>query len=108
MAGIPKIQRAIVVKDNQAVLKTDQGIAPLRTDSLLIRTKAVALNPTDWKHALLFSRDCDGCVQGVDYAGIVEDVGEGPLSRHFKKGDRVAGSLHGCKLSKSVLWFGLR
>jgi NADPH:quinone reductase-like Zn-dependent oxidoreductase len=56
----------------------------------LVRTKAVALNPTDFKH--LHYIECTGCSLGCDYAGIVEEVGPGSW---LKKDDRVAGFVHG-------------
>lgn len=53
----------------------------------------MALNPTDWKHVYL--EDCTGCVVGCDYAGVVESVGS-LVRKSWKKGDKVAGFVHGC------------
>lgn len=43
---------------------------PVRDDYILIKVKAVALNPTDWKHIAFISPP--GSKIGCDYAGIVE------------------------------------
>lgn len=74
-----------------AVLKPI-SIPRLRDDYILVRTVAVALNPTDW--TTLDARGNDGTLVGCDYAGIVEEVGKA-VTRDFKKGDRVAGFGHG-------------
>jgi NADPH:quinone reductase-like Zn-dependent oxidoreductase len=52
----------------------------------------VALNPTDWRHIDFVP--CKGATVGCDYSGIVEAVGPN-VRKTFKKGDRVAGFLHG-------------
>jgi NADPH:quinone reductase-like Zn-dependent oxidoreductase len=52
----------------------------------------VALNPTDWRHIDFVP--CDGTIVGCDYAGVVEAVGP-QVKKAFKKGDRVAGFVHG-------------
>lgn len=59
---------------------------------ILVRTVAVALNPTDWTS--LDAIGDPGTIVGCDYAGIVEQVGSGGSNR-FKKGDRIAGFAHG-------------
>jgi NADPH:quinone reductase-like Zn-dependent oxidoreductase len=85
--------KAIVMQgDKKAALVTDRPIPQLRPDYLLVETKAVALNPTDWKHIAYLNTP--GHLSGCDYAGIVEDVGS-DLSKPFKKGDRVCGFCHG-------------
>ncbi len=76
-----------------AVLKPI-AIPKLQDDYILVRTVAVALNPTDW--TTLDAVGKDGSIVGCDYAGIVEAVGPA-VKRNFKKGDRVAGLGHGGK-----------
>ena len=61
-------------------------------DYLLVRTVAIALNPTDW--TTLDAPGASGTLVGCDYAGVVEEVGSA-VRRDFKKGDRVAGMGHG-------------
>ena len=52
----------------------------------------MALNPTDWRHIDFVP--CKGAIVGCDYSGIVEAVGP-RVKKSFKKGDRVAGFVHG-------------
>ena len=68
-----------------------------RSDELLVRTVAIALNPTDW--TTLEAPGDNGTLVGVDYAGIVEEVGK-DVTRKFKKGDRIAGFAHGGESSE--------
>ncbi|PWN53227.1 GroES-like protein [Violaceomyces palustris] len=57
-------------------------------DEILIRNKAVGLNPVDWKSVSYNFGIADWpWVLGRDIAGVVEGVGEGV--KGFKKGDRV-------------------
>jgi NADPH:quinone reductase-like Zn-dependent oxidoreductase len=67
-------------------------VPKLRDDYILVRTVAIALNPTDW--TTLEAPGDDNTIVGCDYAGIVEEVGPA-VRRPFKKGDRIAGFAHG-------------
>jgi NADPH:quinone reductase-like Zn-dependent oxidoreductase len=87
------IQKAIVVTaPKQESLVSDRSIPTLRDDYILVKTVAVALNPTDWKHIAYLAPP--GVLVGCDYAGIVEEVGKS-VKKNFKKGDRVCGFVHG-------------
>ena len=87
-------------EQNYAIVRTATGIAELQPvptpdvadDYLLVRTEAVALNPTDW--TTLDAPGDIGTIVGVDYAGVVEKVGKS-VKRNFKVGDRVSGWAHG-------------
>ncbi|KAI0489983.1 putative zinc-binding oxidoreductase ToxD [Xylaria cf. heliscus] len=81
----------IRVGTGKAVLKPIP-IPQLRDDYILVRTVAVALNPTDW--TTLDAPGDDGTLVGCDYAGVVEEVGSA-VTRNFEKGDRIAGFGHG-------------
>jgi NADPH:quinone reductase-like Zn-dependent oxidoreductase len=86
-------QKAIVVgPPGQASVVSDRPIPTLRDDYILVKTVSVALNPTDWKHIAYHAPA--GALIGVDYAGIVEEVGKN-VKKAFKKGDRVCGFVHG-------------
>jgi NADPH:quinone reductase-like Zn-dependent oxidoreductase len=64
-------------------------------DYILVRTTAVALNPTDNKHIHWAEKvGCINTLVGCDYAGIVEEVGPG-VTKQFKKGDRICGPVNG-------------
>jgi NADPH:quinone reductase-like Zn-dependent oxidoreductase len=81
-----------ITAPEKAELVTDATLTADRySDDLLIKTIAVALNPTDYKHLAygITTRPTVGC----DFAGIVEDVPSG--TSRFKKGDRVWGMVHG-------------
>ncbi|KAL4971338.1 chaperonin 10-like protein [Aspergillus desertorum] len=67
----------------------------LAPDCVLVKTMAVALNPTDWKHIDFISTK--GATVGCDYAGIIQELGpEVDPSLGLQVGDRVAGFTHGC------------
>jgi NADPH:quinone reductase-like Zn-dependent oxidoreductase len=94
-------QRAVVHESKDvAVLKTDVPLPKLTQDNwVLIKTKAVALNPTDWK--AIAKATSPGSIAGCDYAGIVEEVGKSVTS--LKVGDRVAGFVRGGKRKQVLL-----
>ncbi|GAA5923098.1 zinc-binding alcohol dehydrogenase family protein [Sporobolomyces koalae] len=86
----------------QAVVVTEKGQVQVKKidkpragkDEIVVKTCAVALNPTDWKHRDFISPP--GSILGCDYAGIVSEVGEGVTN--VKEGDRVAGVVHGGRI----------
>ncbi|KAK7426018.1 hypothetical protein QQZ08_007466 [Neonectria magnoliae] len=66
------------------------------SDYILVKTTAVAINPTDWKHVdFADAISCVGTWVGCDYAGVVEEVGPG-VTKQFQKGDRICGPVNGC------------
>lgn len=88
------VQKSIIVQaPKHAELVTNHPIPALRGDYLLIRTVAVAVNPTDWKHVDFLAPA--GVLIGCDFAGIVEAVGP-RVKKPWRKGDRVCGMAHGC------------
>lgn len=88
--------KAVVIKGKEVHLVQDKPIPKLRDDYVLVKPHAIALNPTDWKHAA-FGRAKDGALVGCDYAGVVEEVGPA-VTKAWKKGDRICGSAHGSNL----------
>jgi NADPH:quinone reductase-like Zn-dependent oxidoreductase len=85
--------KAIVYQAKGQAAVQDVPLPRLRDDYVLVKVKAVGLNPTDWKHidnAQLHSGNRVGC----DYAGVVEEVGS-KVTKPFKKGDRISGVVHG-------------
>ena len=86
-------QKAIEIKGpRDAQFVTDRRKPHLRDDYILIKTAAIALNPTDWKHVDFMASP--GALSGCDYAGVVEEIGT-KVTKPFKKGDRVCGMCHG-------------
>lgn len=41
---------AVVVKEPGEAVVTEVSIPKLRDDYIIVKTKAISLNPTDWKH----------------------------------------------------------
>ncbi|KAE9376712.1 putative zinc-binding oxidoreductase ToxD [Stipitochalara longipes BDJ] len=88
---------------NRGVIKTAQyhaslaeiPIPTLRPEYILVRTIAVALNPTDWQTVDETLKDgTPYALLGCDAAGIVVEVGD-EVTKDFKVGDRIAGMAHG-------------
>jgi NADPH:quinone reductase-like Zn-dependent oxidoreductase len=85
-------QRAIVgLEDDTLVLSHDVNVPELDDDLVLVRTKAVGLNPIDTK--MKGHLAAPGCIAGIDFAGEVVAVGSN--STHIKIGDRVCGAVIG-------------
>lgn len=90
---LPSSQKALVIQSKGvAELVTDRKIPTLRNGYILVKTVAVALNPTDWKHIDFLPKE--GALVGCDYAGTVVEVGSGVTTK-WEKGDRIAGAVHG-------------
>jgi NADPH:quinone reductase-like Zn-dependent oxidoreductase len=86
---------------NQSLLTTIP-IPILRDEDVLVRTKAVALNPADWQNLDEdFPEDSKPMLQGHDAAGIIEAVGKS-VSQRLKVGDRVLFGCHGGSFSNSL------
>ena len=86
-------QKAIVIGSRgNARLALDCPIPTLRDDYILVKTVAVAINPTDWQH--IDGEGQSGAVVGCDYAGTVMKVGP-KVTKSFAQGDRVCGFIHG-------------
>ncbi|KDN52641.1 GroES-like protein [Tilletiaria anomala UBC 951] len=93
MSSPPKMQAVRTVDVHQSNVELVDTPKPGQGE-ILICTKAVTLNPTDWKHVAFISPS--GVTVGCDFAGIVEGLGPG-VSNGLKKGDRVSGFVHGGK-----------
>jgi len=92
-------RQALVIKSAGEAEVREIPRPKLKDDRIIVKTKAVALNPTDWK--TLFNPRTDpakptniGAVLGCDYAGIVEEVGK-DVTAAVKPGDRVGGFTFG-------------
>ncbi len=85
----------------KAVVHTSELGSEVRTDVplpnlpsgkwMLVKTKAVALNPTDWKSYT--GANSPGAIVGCDYAGVVEEISKDVTE--VKVGDKVAGFARG-------------
>ena len=65
----------------------------LRDDYILVRTVAVALNPTDAK-AVAQGRAAKDGLLGCDFAGVILSIGKA-VTKPWEQGDRVFGCVHG-------------
>jgi NADPH:quinone reductase-like Zn-dependent oxidoreductase len=93
--ALPATQCAVLIREKGVVEVVESAPVPkLRDGYVLVKTVAVALNPTDWKHVDYLPTP--GALVGCDYAGTVVEVGKG-VTKGFRKGDRIAGFVHGCK-----------
>lgn len=91
-----KTQSALIMQGKgNAVLQHDLAIPSAEPGQVLIRTHAVALNPSDWMSLELFYRR--GAGMGFDFAGTVVELGSN-TNHLWALGDRVAGLVHGCEL----------
>ncbi|KAB5572728.1 chaperonin 10-like protein [Coniochaeta sp. 2T2.1] len=95
----PSECKAITIQSIGHASITTVPLPRLRPEYILVRTLAVALNPTDYKaiDGAFGGTDDDlrGCRPGCDYVGVVEEVGSA-VTKKFEKGDRIAGPCHGC------------
>lgn len=85
-------RRAVVHKSKGVAEVRDVPMPKLRDDYIIVKTKAVALNPTDFK--AVEGRTSPGAISGCDYSGIVEQIGKN-VTTPFKVGDKVAGMVSG-------------
>ena len=85
--------KAIVCIEKGKAAIQDVPVPKLRDEYILVKVKAVAINPTDWKHVDRGGADA-GARLGNDYAGIVQAVGP-KVQKRFQKGDRITGVAHG-------------
>ncbi|KAJ5151620.1 hypothetical protein N7492_009915 [Penicillium capsulatum] len=88
-------------KTQSGIIMTSRGKAQVQHDltipspddgQILVKTKALALNPPDWMALDAFGRP--GAGMGFDFAGEVVEAGEGVNS--LVVGNRVAGFVHAC------------
>lgn len=90
---VPTYQHAIkVLRRGVAVVVSDVAVPTIRPNEVLVKVKAVALNPTDWKHVEFLASP--GATVGCDYAGTVVKVGR-EVTKEVQIGDRIAGFVHG-------------
>lgn len=92
----PRTQRALVQSDEGQPLRVipNHPVPEPTPDHILVKVKAVTLNPTDWKH--VFSRRLEtGSSIGCDFAGDVIEIGSAAREKGFQVGDSVAGFIRG-------------
>ncbi|RYC56258.1 hypothetical protein CHU98_g9945 [Xylaria longipes] len=83
----------VIVEKGKAEIK-ELPLPKLRDGYILVKVRAVGINPTDWKTIDGAEADRFGARSGCDYAGDVVEVGKG-VTKDIKKGDRSSGFVFG-------------
>ncbi|KAL1843518.1 hypothetical protein VTJ49DRAFT_1111 [Mycothermus thermophilus] len=85
---------AVLPSPGSALIIQERAIPSLGSGEMLIRNRALAINPIDWKRQVYgLAVSSYPTVLGGDIAGVVVGVGPGVTS--FKPGDRVLASAPG-------------
>ncbi|KAG9019374.1 hypothetical protein FRB90_003478 [Tulasnella sp. 427] len=95
MSQRPQTHRAVVVKegDPKTLAVEDRALPTLKDGEILVKVKAVTLNPTDFKHVWNYGQLKAGSSFGCDFAGDVAYVGKDV--KGWSVGDGAAGFLRG-------------
>lgn len=95
--SLPTTMNAVVIEGQEAVIKSGLPLPPMSKDTILIKNKAVAGNPTDWKH-IAFKLGPQGAILGCDVVGEIVKLGENVDPTEFQIGDYVYGITHGASV----------
>lgn len=87
--GAPQTSKAIIKEAPGKGAIQELPTPKLRDGHVLVKTKAVAINPTDWKNLHKEKIETISTKLGCDFAGEVVELGPGVTN--FKVGDRIAG-----------------
>lgn len=93
---VPQFQRAVLEDEaGQPVLAHDAPVPRLRPKTLLVKTTAVAINPSDYKVGA--NRPALRATVGMDFVGKIlqMDAAAAELRPDLAIGDRVCGFVHG-------------
>ena len=91
---VQRQQTALVGTDDGGIrLSSTETIPDIAGDSVLIKTKAVSVNPVDTK--MIGPYVTPGAVAGFDFAGVVEMVGPDATKCDIRVGDRVCTAIMG-------------
>ncbi|GMM54105.1 hypothetical protein DAKH74_007210 [Maudiozyma humilis] len=94
--SLPTTMKAVVIDGDKPVVK-QVPLPPLEDGYFLIKTKAVAGNPTDWKH-IESKIGPQGSILGCDAVGDIVKLGPNVDAKEFKVGDKVFGFIHGASV----------
>ncbi|KAI1428207.1 GroES-like protein [Xylaria sp. FL1777] len=86
--------KALILTEKGKVDIKELPLPELREGHVLVKVRAVGLNPTDWKTIDGAEPARLGARSGCDFAGEVVEVGPG-VKKDIKKGDRSAGWVFG-------------
>lgn len=86
--------RAIHIECRAKAVILQKPIPTIRDGYILVQPKAVAIQPSDWKHVdFMWVGDPTGVRLGFEYAGDIVDIGANTAC-DFKIGDRIFGLCH--------------
>lgn len=86
--------KAIHIESRSRAVILERPVPKLRDGHVLVRTRAVAVQPSDWKHVdFMWVGDPTGVRLGFEYAGDVVDPGD-KAAHGLERGDRVFGLCH--------------
>ncbi|KAH8103402.1 GroES-like protein [Cristinia sonorae] len=88
---IPQTMKAVITTPDKTTALEDIPVPEIDDDEILVKTTALAQNPTDWKHVKF--ADNPGTIVGVDFAGVVVRLGSAVKAPAI--GTKVAGFVHG-------------
>ncbi|KAI0050795.1 dehydrogenase [Auriscalpium vulgare] len=91
----PLRQKAAVVGENGTAVLTEVNVPKVGPGQVLVKVVAAAQNPSDWKMAKELK--AIGAVLGLDYAGVVEEVGADVPAGLRYIGERVCGFVKGAE-----------
>ncbi|ORY55899.1 zinc-binding dehydrogenase family oxidoreductase [Pseudomassariella vexata] len=90
---LPMSQTALIQDDNGAPrLAVDVPLPSLKAGTVIVKTVAIALNPSDYKMGAAFPTP--GAIIGMDFSGIVASI-HPDTKTVLHIGDQVCGMVHG-------------
>ncbi|KAH9928551.1 GroES-like protein [Epithele typhae] len=84
--------RAAIIEEGRKFEIKSHAVPVVGDNDILVKTVAVALNPTDWKH-VAYSAGIPGSILGCDFSGTVVKVGSAVQT--VSVGQSVTGFVHG-------------
>ncbi|CAL1705737.1 unnamed protein product [Somion occarium] len=88
---VPDKMQALITQANKTTKVETVPTPDIDDDEVLVKTVAIALNHTDWKHIEFINNP--GTIVGCDFSGTVVKVGKAVTT--LFEGDHVAGFTHG-------------
>ncbi|KAL6863375.1 putative secondary metabolism biosynthetic enzyme [Amphichorda felina] len=103
MIEVPLKQRAVVgLEDGSLSVSTNVDVAQIEDHMVLVRTRAIGLNPIDTK--MKGPLAAPGAIAGIDFSGEVVSIGsKASTPATIKVGDRVFGAATGYQTPKPTL-----
>lgn len=103
LTDLPQKQKAVIgLEDGSLEVSSNVQVAQIEDHMILIRTRAIGLNPIDTK--MKGPLAAPGAIGGIDFAGEVAAIGsKSTAPANIVIGDRVFGAATGYQKSKPTL-----